>query len=113
MKAFHIEREKLYEEVWSEPITALAKKYESSDVGLIKICKKMGIPIPGRGHWSKKHPPKRPPLPINHSGPSSVAHRVLQRRWALAVAYDSRGSQCLILPEISTREEKLCLYQPM
>lgn len=33
------EREKLYEEVWSEPPTKLAKKYGLSDNGLRGICK--------------------------------------------------------------------------
>lgn len=79
MKVFHLEREKLYEEVWREPITSLAKKYEISDVGLIKICKKLAIPTPGRGHWAKAYPAERPPLPINHSGPSNFEHRVLQK----------------------------------
>lgn len=76
MKEFRIERETLYNEVWSEPITKISKKYEISDVGLIKICKRLGIPMPGRGHWAKTHPPQRPPLPAKHSGPSSVIHRV-------------------------------------
>jgi hypothetical protein len=33
------ERDKLYEQVWDEPLQKLAKKYNLSDVGLAKICK--------------------------------------------------------------------------
>ena len=40
-------RERLYEEVWSEPVIVVAKRYGLSDVGLAKICKKLDIPRPG------------------------------------------------------------------
>lgn len=32
----------------------LAKEYGISDVGLAKICKKLHIPVPGRGYWANK-----------------------------------------------------------
>jgi hypothetical protein len=45
----------------------LAKEYGMSDVGLAKVCRKLGIPLPGLGYWAKKTAgnkvPKRPPLP--------------------------------------------------
>ena len=44
-------REELYELVWSEPLTRLAKKYNISDNGIRKKCKKMNIPLPKVGHW--------------------------------------------------------------
>ena len=47
-------REEIYREIWSEPIQRVAKKYNISDVGLAKICKKLNIPRPGRGYWAKK-----------------------------------------------------------
>lgn len=48
-----IQRETLYKEVWRTPILQLAKKYGMSDVGLAKICKRMQIPLPPRGYWTK------------------------------------------------------------
>ncbi len=48
------EREKLYEEIWAEPMMQVAKRYGISDVGLAKICKKMKIPKPPCGHWAKR-----------------------------------------------------------
>ena len=61
------DRNKLYEEAWAEPMHKLAKKYNLSDVGLAKICKKLKIPLPGRGYWAKKAAgklvKKRPTLP--------------------------------------------------
>lgn len=47
-------REDLYEQVWSQPMSKLAKSYGLSDVGLAKICKKLKIPVPGRGFWARK-----------------------------------------------------------
>jgi len=64
-------REDLYEMVWAEPITAIAKKHNISDVGLRKICVRMGIPLPGNGYWSKQKWGKQGPktaLPSNFSG---------------------------------------------
>jgi hypothetical protein len=36
-------REELYDMVWEEPLSRLAKKYKISDNGLRKICKRMNI----------------------------------------------------------------------
>jgi len=47
------DREKLYEEVWNEPVIAVAKKYGVTDVAIKKVCKKMNVPTPGRGYWQK------------------------------------------------------------
>ena len=46
-------RKELYDLVWSEPLSRLAKKYKISDNGLRKICRRMNIPIPAMGHWQK------------------------------------------------------------
>jgi len=57
MNTRHIKlsREELFDEVWTDPISTLAKKYGLSDVGLAKICKRHSIPLPGRGYWAKKN----------------------------------------------------------
>src|ERR1700730_12387095 len=47
-------RDELYEEVWTTPMKTLAKKYDISDVGLAKTCRKLSIPLPGRGYWARK-----------------------------------------------------------
>lgn len=60
-------REQLYADVWAEPMTAVAKKYNLSDNGVRKKCKSLNIPIPPFGYWAKKKAGKevadRPPLP--------------------------------------------------
>lgn len=47
------ERDKLYEEIWTDPVQTVARRYRISDVGLAKICKKLLIPIPPRGYWAR------------------------------------------------------------
>lgn len=47
------ERERLYEEVWADPLTTVAKRYNMSDNGLRKHCRKLWIPLPAAGYWAK------------------------------------------------------------
>lgn len=47
------ERETLYEEIWSEPVSRVSKRYQISDVGFRKICVNLDIPVPPRGYWEK------------------------------------------------------------
>jgi hypothetical protein len=46
-----LSREDLYELVWSKPMTELAQDFALSDVALAKRCRKLGVPVPGRGYW--------------------------------------------------------------
>lgn len=48
-----VDRDTLYDEVWTEPMVVVAPRYGLSDVGLAKICKSLAIPIPSRGYWAK------------------------------------------------------------
>jgi hypothetical protein len=50
---FYYDRQTLYEEVWSEPVYKVAKRYGISKVAIAKTCKKMHIPMPGKGYWNK------------------------------------------------------------
>ena len=62
-----ITREELYDEVWSTPVSRLAPKYNLSDVGFAKLCRRCNIPLPPRGYWAKLEAGQkieRPPLPI-------------------------------------------------
>ena len=66
-----INREELYEAVWSESVQRLAQALEISDVGLAKICKKLNVPRPGVGYWAKSKASRKllkkplPPLQAN------------------------------------------------
>jgi hypothetical protein len=59
------DREELYEEVWSRPVSQVAKSYRISGVYLGRVCRVLRVPVPPRGYWAKlrsgKHV-RRPPL---------------------------------------------------
>jgi len=48
-----MDRQELYELVWSKPVVQIAKDLGISDVAVGKICKKLNIPKPGLGYWAK------------------------------------------------------------
>ena len=63
-----ISRGTIYHEIWEDPVTEVAKRYGLSDVGLAKLCRTMGIPLPARGYWAKVRAgakPERLPLPMH------------------------------------------------
>jgi hypothetical protein len=71
------DREQLYSEIWETPLVKLSVKYGISAVALGKICRKLQIPLPGRGYWTKKDfgkPVERVPLPLATNLP--VVHRL-------------------------------------
>jgi hypothetical protein len=46
-------REESYKEVWEQPLLKIAPKYGISAVALGKVCRRLKIPVPGRGYWAK------------------------------------------------------------
>jgi hypothetical protein len=83
-KARVYRRSELYEQVWAEPIRILAPRYGVSDVALAKMCRRLGIPLPGVGHWTKVacgHQVERPPLPpATAEQPEEVVVEAAERR---------------------------------
>ena len=73
-------RVELYNEVWDQPLVKLAKKYRISDVRVGKVCRKLRIPLPGRGYWAKRKAGKPvgqlPLAPFEHA---PVVRRVVRR----------------------------------
>jgi hypothetical protein len=60
------DREELYAEIWDKPLVKVAVKYNVSAVALGKVCRKLQIPLPGRGYWTKMEfgkPVEQAPLP--------------------------------------------------
>jgi len=60
------DRNLLYDEIWAEPMRDVALRYGVSGGALAKTCRRLGVPVPGRGHWAKTtvgKAPDRPPLP--------------------------------------------------
>ena len=73
-------RQELYDLIWSSPMASVAKDLAISDVGLAKVCRRHGIPHPGRGYWARKSAGKtmrKPSLPPPRSGVSdSIRFRI-------------------------------------
>src|SRR5688572_28540736 len=74
-------RTELYEQVWAEPVRTVAKRYGVSDVALGKVCRRLKVPLPGLGYWTRVRLGQfvpRPPLPpLSDGGPSEIVHE----RW--------------------------------
>src|SRR5882672_2489707 len=74
-------RAALYEEVWSDPVQIVAGRYGVSGVALAKICRKLNIPLPGRGYWARKRAGqkmKKAPLP---SASKDMKEVITVTRW--------------------------------
>ncbi len=64
-----LNREDLYEKVWTMPGSKLSEEFGISDVAIAKRCRKLNIPRPPRGYWAKIEAGKRvkrEPLPPTH-----------------------------------------------
>lgn len=72
-----VERQALYDLVWSEPLYKLGPKFGMSGRGLAKLCARYDIPVPPRGYWNKLeagHKVTRPKLPPTRGARSNEVH---------------------------------------
>lgn len=63
-----ISRRELHSLVWNEPLAAVAERFGLSANGIAKICDRLAIPRPPRGHWTRPSAQRvetapLPPLP--------------------------------------------------
>jgi hypothetical protein len=86
-------REEIYERVWTKAVRKVAVEYGVSDVALAKMCRRLNVPLPGRGYWARVaagQNPKRAPLAplepgqaaevrVSRSGLSTDEKRELKR----------------------------------
>ncbi len=66
------DRQTLYEQVWTKPVSHLATEYDVKYWDVQNWCKQLNIPMPDRGYWTRLrhgHREQRPPLP---AGPKSA-----------------------------------------
>lgn len=64
-------RERLYEQVWAQPMTAVATLHNVSANYLARVCSHLNVPYPPRGYWAKAKvgkAPSAPPLPRARPG---------------------------------------------
>lgn len=71
-----ITREDLYELVWQKPMNKLAGEFGLSDVGLAKICTRLGVPRPPQGYWIKKEHGKTSRRPALMEGDYPASHTI-------------------------------------
>lgn len=90
------DRDVLYEQVWAEPVREVAKRYGVSDVALAKACRRLSVPLPGRGYWAKRRAGKAPPRPVL---PEARGPRQVPVTGALA-GTSSRDGEKLAPPEV-------------
>ncbi len=75
MENIELTRKELYDLVWENPMSKLAKKYNLSDNGLRKVCKRLDIPLPKNGYWQKIQYNKKvtkEKLPVNNTVETSI-----------------------------------------
>lgn len=76
-------RRELYNLVWAQPMRKVAEQFGVSDVALAKTCRKLKVPVPGRGYWAKKangHPTQKEPFRELKNVPQIAKPQPVQRR---------------------------------
>jgi AcrR family transcriptional regulator len=105
-------RQDLYERVWSKPMSVLAREVGVTGNALAKICDRIRVPYPSRGHWAKARSgkaPERPPLPPaidGQAGPITISGvRALSRRAQTRMSREARREQLVsVAADILMRE---------
>lgn len=108
-----VSRERLYEEVWAEPMTKVALKYNVSSSFMARVCTWLNVPRPERGHWAKLvvgKTTRRPPLPEAEPGDELEWNRYGQaRRAKLPLPKPTPSASGKTLVVASTRVQ--CCYR--
>jgi hypothetical protein len=77
-------RSQLYDLVWSKPVCDVAEDFGVSGMVLAKRCRRLRVPVPPKGHWSRVaagQKPFRPKLPDHY--PQYGDRQALTFRWNL------------------------------
>ncbi len=100
-----VTREKLYDEIWTEPITKVSKRYGVSDSYLVRILKRLNIPRPPRGYWAMvaagTHP-ETPSLPAAKPGDAITWSRDGQTEFATSTADEPKTTRSKRTARIAT-----------
>jgi AcrR family transcriptional regulator len=111
--AVRFTRQALYELIWNEPLSSVATKLGISGNGLAKICDRVAIPYPKRGHWNGTvtRAQERTPLPL---APLAVGDSVIisstragSRRTRTRLSREVRADQLLDAAAAMIRMEGL------
>ena len=92
-------RQQLYDRVWAAPMSQVAAEFGLSGGGLAKICDRLLIPYPPRGHWARAksgRAAERPPLPASAEPADALALTAGERsrtRRRVSIASSSRRAR--------------------
>lgn len=74
-------RATLFDRVWAAPMRRIAPEFGVTDVGLKKICRRLGILTPPQGYWLRA-PENRGARPHLPPPPAGVDEEIQFRKWA-------------------------------
>lgn len=100
-----VTREKLFDEIWAEPIIKVSKRYEVSDSYLVRILKNLNIPRPPRGYWAMVAAgihPEKPPLPAAQLGDAITWSPDGRTEFATSTAIEAKTTRSKRTAHIST-----------
>ncbi|MCI3131888.1 TetR/AcrR family transcriptional regulator [Phenylobacterium aquaticum] len=72
-----LSRQTLYDRVWARPLATAARELGLSASGLGKICDRLLIPYPPRGHWAKVRAGRADPPPPLPPGPPGAEEAII------------------------------------
>jgi AcrR family transcriptional regulator len=97
-------REELFDRVWSKPMSVLAREFGMTGNALAKICSRMHVPYPSRGHWVKVaagNVPARPALPADPDAKAEAItisrERANSRRTQTRLSREARREQLIVV----------------
>lgn len=103
------DRAKLLDEVWADAVTVVAPRYQLSDVGLQKLCRRLQIPTPPRGYWTRLKAGKpvapRPTLgeyighPMHLFRTEPPAPQPLDERLAVLLDFERDPAHHIVVPD--------------
>jgi hypothetical protein len=74
-------RSELYEQVWSEAMQNVAKRYGVTGTALAKMCRKLHVPYPGRGYWARITAGQKVKRPALRKLPDGVPSEITTERY--------------------------------
>ena len=97
-----ITRDKLYEEVWAEPMVRVAVRHGVSANYPARVCDYLNVPYPHRGYWAKRLAGKAPVVPsLSPPGPGEV--RVWEKGNAVPRVAQKPETACRKTVPVGTR----------
>ena len=82
-------REELYNQVWTVPARQLEKTLGLHNGAVGKLCKKLGVPKPGRGHWELAKQGLKPERPALSLAAGDTPYEITPAAFSLSVDFRS------------------------